>query len=100
MQVGMASNCDFNNTSIGEALVVKSSWSDKDFQGVTERISNHSPNLRPKANDFINLRKHLVSKRDFLLNLLGNPNLHEHSSFSDLLLAVFHLTEVVLEEGS
>ena len=32
-------------------------------------------------------------KRDFLLRLLENPNLLEHDSFANLLLAVFHLTE-------
>ncbi|MGB7970355.1 MAG: hypothetical protein WCF31_00150 [Candidatus Deferrimicrobiaceae bacterium] len=29
----------------------------------------------------------------FLLSLLGNPNLLEHESFTDLLWAVFHLAE-------
>ena len=34
-----------------------------------------------------------MGKRDFLLRLLENPNLLEHDSFTDLLWAVFHLTE-------
>lgn len=39
------------------------------------------------------LRGFLKGKRNFLLRLMENPNLLEHQSFSDLLLAVFHLTE-------
>ena len=39
------------------------------------------------------LRTSLVSRRDSLLRLLQNPNLLEHDTFSELLLAVFHLTE-------
>jgi hypothetical protein len=35
----------------------------------------------------------LSDKRDFLLSLLGNPNLLEHDSFTELLWAVLHLTE-------
>jgi len=35
----------------------------------------------------------LLSKREFMLRMLENPNLLEHESFSELLWAVFHLTE-------
>jgi hypothetical protein len=35
----------------------------------------------------------LVGKREFLLRLLENQNLLEHDSFTELLMAVFHLTE-------
>ena len=46
-----------------------------------------------QAGDLNNLRDFLEAKRNFLLRLLENPNLLEHDSFSNLLLAVFHLTE-------
>jgi len=39
------------------------------------------------------LKMLLLSKRDFLLRMLENPNLLEHESFTELLWAVFHLTE-------
>ncbi|MBN2583695.1 MAG: hypothetical protein JXL80_11570 [Planctomycetes bacterium] len=39
------------------------------------------------------LREYLTSRRTFLLGLLENPNLLEHEEFTDLLWAVFHLTE-------
>ena len=32
-------------------------------------------------------------RRDFLVRLLENPSLLEHESFTNLLRAVFHLTE-------
>ena len=41
--------------------------------------------ILPKLRDF------LIEKRDLLLRLLENPNILEHESFSELLLAVFHL---------
>jgi len=39
------------------------------------------------------LIREIVSKVDFLLRLLENPNLLEHESFTDLLWAVLHLEE-------
>ncbi len=39
------------------------------------------------------LRRFLIEKRKFLVRLLANPNLLEHESFTELLQAVFHLTE-------
>ncbi|HUU31115.1 MAG TPA: hypothetical protein VMY69_03350, partial [Phycisphaerae bacterium] len=46
----------------------------------------------PRGN-LVALRDFLVSKRPFLLALLENPNLLEHEGFTDMLWAVFHLTE-------
>ncbi|MFZ5642089.1 MAG: hypothetical protein ACOY46_00705 [Bacillota bacterium] len=39
------------------------------------------------------LRSFLMKKRQFLLNLMENPNLLENESFTELLRSVFHLTE-------
>jgi hypothetical protein len=39
------------------------------------------------------MRETLIVQREFLLRLLENPNLLEHDTFTNLLMAVFHLTE-------
>jgi hypothetical protein len=38
----------------------------------------------------------LVEKGEILLRLLENPNLLEHESFTDLLMAIFHLREELI----
>lgn len=38
----------------------------------------------------------MAGKRDFLLQLLANPTMLEHETFTDLLRAVLHLTEELL----
>ena len=43
--------------------------------------------------DLDTLKSFLLSKRQFMLTLIENPNLLEHEKFTDLLLASFHLTE-------
>jgi len=50
--------------------------------------------------DWSELRDLLVAKRDFLLRLLENGNLLEHESFTDMLWAVFHLTEELAARNS
>ncbi len=45
-----------------------------------------------KDTDPSGLRNFLIGKEDFLMRLLENPLLIEHESFTDMLLAVFHLT--------
>jgi hypothetical protein len=37
------------------------------------------------------MREFLIGKREMMLRLLENPNLLEHDTFTDLMLAVFHL---------
>ena len=39
------------------------------------------------------MNEFLLSKREFLLRLLENPNLLEHETFTHLLTAVFHLQD-------
>jgi len=74
-------------------LVIKPSWTRKDFLKAIEKTKRFSFRVKFERKDLILLREFLLSKREFLLRLLENPNLFEHESFTDLLWAVFHLTE-------
>jgi hypothetical protein len=49
--------------------------------------------MESQKGDLEQLKDFLLRKREFLLALLENPNLLEHESFTELLWAVFHLTE-------
>ena len=68
-------------------------WSERDLAGFQQRLGNFGFEIVIREGDLEVLRGLLVAKRDFLLRLLENPNLLEHDSFANLLLAVFHLTE-------
>ena len=56
-------------------------------------VKAHASVIECKRGDIENLKNFLINKRHFLLALLENPNLLEHESFTNLLWAVFHLTE-------
>lgn len=74
-------------------LVVTNQWTDKDFVSLAEYFNDLECNVDSKQGKLKELKDILIEKRGFLLNLLANPNLLEHESFTSLLWAVFHLTE-------
>ena len=74
-------------------LVVSRDWSDQKFSRAGREISGFAFRLDYTRGDLAELKALLVSKRDFMLRLLANQSLLEHETFTDLLWAVFHLTE-------
>jgi len=81
---------------ITQKLVVTNAWSEKDFSEILKNIKDHSYNIDSKRGNLEDVKSFLKEKRQFLLNLLENPNLLEHKSFTSLLWAVFHLTEELI----
>jgi hypothetical protein len=77
-------------------LVVAGDWSARDFDAVSRRLKGYSYAVEVDEADLKRLRLLLAEKRDFLLQLVQNPNLLEHESFSELLRSVFHLTEELI----
>lgn len=68
-------------------------WSDAEFDRMRRAVGAYACAVDCSRGDLAALKRFLVSKRDFLLGLLENPNLLEHESFTNLLWAVFHLME-------
>jgi hypothetical protein len=78
---------------IVQRLVISRDCSDKEFAKIARTAQAHKVNINSKQGNLVALKAFLLSKRQFLLNLLENPNLLEHESFTNLLWAVFHLTD-------
>lgn len=68
-------------------------WTDRDFHRYLLEAARLKVDIDCRNGDLEQLRVFLMGKRNFMLRLLENPNLLEHESFTDLLWAVFHLTE-------
>ena len=64
-----------------------------EFSKISKRLKNYNYGIETQKVNFIDLRSFLIEKNYFLLRLLENPNLFEHEAFTDLLRAIFHLTE-------
>lgn len=78
---------------IKKDLFVNNDWSNKTFFNINKHLKGYDYRAESQKGDLEGLRNFLLEKRDFLLRLLENPNLLEHESFTELLWAVFHLTE-------
>lgn len=87
------SSLDPDSDRIRQDLTVATDWPQERFSDVSKRLKDYEYKLEPAKDDLEDLQSFLIGKRDFLLRLLENPNLLEHESFTDLLWAVFHLTD-------
>jgi hypothetical protein len=84
---------DAGSSSLNPELVVKSDWDNKKFQACAKKVAAHRISLDSRKGNLVLLKEFLSGRRDFFLNLLCNQNLLEHETFTELLWAVFHLTE-------
>jgi len=87
------SDRDPNLSSIKEDLVVGNDWSDADFARVRKHLEAYSSGVTIDPAELVVLKEYLMKKRNFLLRLLENPMLLEHGPFTEVLRAVFHLTD-------
>jgi hypothetical protein len=82
-----------NDAALKAAVIHDRRWGDRDFKKLQVQLSGYEYAIDPGRSSLAELKAFLVSRRAFLLALLGNPNLLEHDKFTDLLWAVFHLTD-------
>jgi len=84
---------DKNSDVITKQLGMLTNWKKKDFATFKNMILKYKSGLTLSYENEIEIKKFLLGKRDFMLRLLENPNLLEHEDFTELLWAVFHVTE-------
>jgi hypothetical protein len=87
------SDLDPKLDEIRGTLIVTDDWSPNEFDRCCSRLQDFDYDIEVQKVSMANLKRFLAGKRNFLLRLLENPNLLEHETFTDLLQAVFHLTE-------
>jgi len=87
------SNFSLNSQDLEKQLEIDPRWKTKDFKKAMTAAQIFPYEIKIDKIHLSNLREYLLSKRSFMLRLLENPNLLEHERFTDLLWAIFHLTE-------
>ena len=93
------SNFVINSQSLERQLEISPDWEKKDFKKAMAAVQDFPYEIKIDKTSLTEIRQFLVSKRSFLMRLLENPNLLEHERFTDLLWAVFHLTEELVFRG-
>ena len=82
-----------------ENLKLIKDWDDKDYENKLNELKNSTIDFQadiPLENreEFLdNLRNLLANKREFIINLINNPNLLEKEDFTELINAILHLDE-------
>jgi len=76
-----------------QKLIINNTWTDEHFARISKFITNEQYTIESKSANLEEVKLFLIAKRHFLLRLLENPNLLEHDTFTDMLWAVFHLTD-------
>jgi len=64
-----------------------------EFKAAARALRDYRPDIDLTTLNLVRLEHVLRDRRPFLVNLLQNPTLLEHESFTETLMAVFHLTE-------
>lgn len=95
----MLSSFDAKSCQITNQLLLDETWEAKDFENACQHLNSATYQFHCSKEDLEVLRSALLQKRNFLLRLLENPNLLEHDTFTELLWAVFHLTEELAARG-
>jgi hypothetical protein len=90
---------DGAGTRLDERLAGLGRLEPRDLQALAGEARRHRPALALDGGQAEALRLLLVARRPFLLALMENGNLLEHQSFTDLLWAVFHLSEELAARG-
>lgn len=89
-----------NAQVIKQELIVDNQWSGKRFSSEARAFRQYDYHIHIEPESLGELKTLLLNKRPFLLSLLENPNLLEHDAFTDLLLAVFHVTDELVSRSS
>jgi hypothetical protein len=84
-------NADVGN--IKDYLKISEDWDDKDYENAKKLLKSYDCDIDIGKINLYKLKGLLERNKDFLLRLLENPVLLEHESFTELLMAVFHLAD-------
>ncbi|MFW6056373.1 MAG: hypothetical protein ACOC9B_03600 [Chloroflexota bacterium] len=90
------SDWDPNLDSVRGQLQVNSLWTEERFEEVDNLLDKYDYQVDPQRMELVVLKDYIAERREFLLRLLENPNLLEHESFTNLLMAVFHMAEEMI----
>ena len=85
-----------NLETLKPVLAIKKDWGEADFSKSVSFLKNVELPMECSPEKLASLKKLLMDRRDFLLRMLENPNLLEHDLFTDMLFAVFHITEELI----
>ncbi len=80
-------NLDCNNITVDYA------WNSENYTQLKEKIKNHNQNINIDKINLVDCDNLISRSHNMITNLIMNPALQEHESFTDVLMSVFHLSD-------
>lgn len=80
-------------------LRISNEWGNEDFVKANRELSKRTFVIDSRRGDLSEIREYLQSQANMLLRLLENPIVQEHGIFSDLLRAIFHLRDELMNRS-
>jgi len=77
-------------------LKVSDEWTNEDFVEANKGLKRHHFVIDSRRGELLSLRGYLQKQANLLLRLIENPIIQEHGNFTDLLRAIFHLRDELL----
>jgi voltage-gated potassium channel len=82
-----------------QILKVSNQWKKEDFHKAKKSLEEHRFVIDSRRGDLLKMREYLQNRASCLLRMLENPTLQEHGNFTDLLRAIFHLRDELLNRA-
>jgi hypothetical protein len=93
------SRSDPGISTIQERYVIGKDWKKSQFDEVLTCLDTYQCSVRIENVDMEALRNFLTGHEEFILRIIENPMIFEHESFTDLILALDHLTKEMKARG-
>ena len=87
---------DMESSDLSAKLAVPVDWSEKEFLDLHESVHKHIYSIEHLDRNLEPIKTYLLDKKPLLLDLIQNPCLLENESFTNLIWAVFHLTQELI----
>ena len=87
----------YNLADFAPYMNIGPDWKSRRFKSSAAKLKTIYADINCDTNEFSSLKELLTEKRSYMLIILSNPVLLEHESFSNMMWAVFHLTDELNE---
>jgi hypothetical protein len=98
--ISLFAETEKNISSLRNELMIGAGWGSNRFDECRKFLKTFNPDVTLDSLILGRMKDYLLERRGDMLQLLENPNLLEHDKFTDLLWAVFHLTDELYHRKS
>jgi len=82
-----------NIKDLSSLMDIDDNLGESDFKTQLKRVMTFEPDIKVASSTIANIKADLVSKKNYIVSLFANPSLLELDTFSNMLLALYHLID-------